>query len=84
MLGCLPQAKGTTYEVAAGTLSFSVLVFCMCAVLCLGTLALRRLPGVAGGELGGHVARKWLTFAAFMGLWLVYIVLSSLKSLDKI
>ena len=69
---------------SGGTLSFSVLVFCVCAVLCIGVLFLRRNPSVAGGELGGPQRGKWATFAFFAFLWLTYIVLSSLKSLGKI
>ena len=39
------------FVVPAGDLGYSVTVFCVCAVLCLGTLTLRR--SVLGGELGG-------------------------------
>ena len=39
------------FVVPAGDLGYLVTVFCVCAVLCLGMLTLRR--SVLGGELGG-------------------------------
>ena len=78
------ESKGTEFIVPAGALSFSVSVFCGCACLCLAVLFLRRSPKVAGGELGGSPRGKWLTGAFFTSLWLLYVILSSLKSLDKI
>lgn len=42
---------GEGYYVPAGSLGFSVVVFCVCAVTCIGVLLLRRRT--VGGELGG-------------------------------
>ena len=79
----------------AGDLGYSVTVFCVCAVLCLGTLTLRR--SVLGGELGGPswaaardrsqgggvaqaLLQKRVVAAFFFLLWGVYIVASIVKS----
>uniref|UniRef100_A0A0D3J593 Sodium/calcium exchanger membrane region domain-containing protein n=2 Tax=Emiliania huxleyi TaxID=2903 RepID=A0A0D3J593_EMIH1 len=52
MIGALYWSrKGGGFVVPAGDLGYSVTVFCVCAVLCLGMLTLRR--SVLGGELGG-------------------------------
>uniref|UniRef100_A0A7S1G913 Calx-beta domain-containing protein n=1 Tax=Bicosoecida sp. CB-2014 TaxID=1486930 RepID=A0A7S1G913_9STRA len=77
-------AHGTTYEVSAGSLSFSVLLFCVCAVACIAFIYARRLPQLAGAELGGPPGLKWFTFIFFFALWMVYVVVSALKSLGKL
>ena len=79
------------FVVPAGDLGYSVTVFCVCAVTCLGTLTLRR--SVLGGELGGPswaaassggplqlLLQKRVVAALFVLLWGVYIVASVLKS----
>ena len=83
------------FVVPAGDLGYSVTVFCVCAVLCLGTLTLRR--SVLGGELGGPswaaardrsqgggvaqaLLQKRVVAAFFFLLWGVYIVASIVKS----
>ena len=83
------------FVVPAGDLGYSVTVFCVCAVLCLGTLTLRR--SVLGGELGGPswaaardrsqgggvaqaLLQKRVVAAFFFFLWGVYIVASIVKS----
>ncbi|KAL9235749.1 hypothetical protein vseg_010486 [Gypsophila vaccaria] len=58
-------------------LSFSLLVFFSTSVGCIGVLVLRRI--VFGGELGGPRIWAWVTSAFFMFLWLIFVVLSSLK-----
>jgi solute carrier family 8 (sodium/calcium exchanger) len=63
------------FVVIGGDLGKSVIVFCTCAVICLGTLVLRRK--LFGGELGGPAGPKWGTFSFFVFLWLIYIGLSS-------
>lgn len=69
------------FVVMAGSLAYSVSVFSCCAVACICLLALRRT--YIGGELGGPRIFKWLSFAALCTLWLTYIVLSSVKSLQE-
>ncbi|GLU07373.1 hypothetical protein SLE2022_243340 [Rubroshorea leprosula] len=58
-------------------LSFSLLVFFCTSVGCIGVLVLRRLT--LGAELGGPRIWAWITFVYFMLLWIIFVVLSSLK-----
>ncbi|KAI3930273.1 hypothetical protein MKW92_033850 [Papaver armeniacum] len=58
-------------------LSFSLLIFFLTSICCIGVLVLRRLT--LGAELGGPRFWAWLTSSYFMFLWLVFVVLSSLK-----
>ena len=60
------------FVVAAGALSFSVTLFVICALICIGALVLRRK--LCGNELGGPAAGKWATFFGFVTLWLIYIL----------
>eukprot|EP00054_Salpingoeca_dolichothecata_P021636 m.138988 g.138988 ORF g.138988 m.138988 type:complete len:841 (+) comp24055_c1_seq3:37-2559(+) len=64
------------FHVDSGDLAFSVIVFSVCAVLCLGTLLLRRK--YLGSEFGGGYERE--TAALFVFLWFLYVLLSSLKA----
>lgn len=68
------------FVVEAGSLGFSVTVFCCCAVACLALLVFRR--NAFGGELGGKGPAKLVT-SLFCGcLWLVYIGLASWKFIE--
>lgn len=58
-------------------LSFSLLVFFSTSVVCIGILVFRRLT--IGAELGGPRPWAWVTCIFFMLLWLIFVVLSSLK-----
>ncbi|KAL1496483.1 hypothetical protein AB1Y20_016437 [Prymnesium parvum] len=62
--------------VPAGDLGSSVLIFVVCAVTCLAVLQLRRLK--LGAELGGRWRAPTALF--FVGLWVAYIALSTLKA----
>jgi len=64
-------AKGEVYETPAGNLKYALFAFIPCAIICLGTLLLRR--NFIGGELGGPALTKWLTFGFFVGLWAFFI-----------
>ncbi|XP_022934808.1 magnesium/proton exchanger isoform X1 [Cucurbita moschata] len=66
---------------AAG-LSFSLLVFFSTSVACIAVLVFRRLT--LGAELGGPRLWAWVTCIFFMLLWLIFVVLSSLKVSDII
>ena len=66
--------------VPAGNLSFSVSLFCVCALTVLATLALRRR--FFGYELGSKARKP--TAALFGSLWVFYILLSSLKEYNKL
>ncbi|KAB1202326.1 Magnesium/proton exchanger [Morella rubra] len=58
-------------------LSFALLVFFCTSVGCIAVLVVRRLT--FGAELGGPRLWAWVTFVYFMSLWLIFIVLTSLK-----
>ena len=66
-----------SFAVPAGSLGYSVAVFSSCAVLTITVLFLRR--ATIGFELGGPPALANLTAILFVGLWLVYIILSIIK-----
>jgi len=74
-------ANGTTYVYPSGGLTFSVLVFFVFAVVCLGILLLRRY--YAGGELGGRLFMCRLTSGVLVSLWVGYVVVSSIKNSDS-
>ncbi|VFQ73895.1 unnamed protein product [Cuscuta campestris] len=58
-------------------LSFSLLIFFATSVGCIGVLVFRRVT--LGAELGGPRLWAWVTSVYFVFLWLVFVVLSSLK-----
>lgn len=67
------------FVVLSGSLGTSVATFSVCAVLCIGTLLLRR--NMLGGELGGPDTLNgqlflWGSAGFFVALWMVYIVVS--------
>ena len=62
--------------VPAGDLGFSVAVFVGCSLACLLTLYLRRVH--LAGELGDRM--RWPTALFFVGLWLLYVGLSTAKA----
>ncbi|KAL2499705.1 Magnesium/proton exchanger [Abeliophyllum distichum] len=61
----------------ADGLSYSLLVFFSTSVGCIGVLVLRRL--IFGAELGGPKLWAWVTCVYFMSLWLIFVILSSLR-----
>lgn len=61
----------------AGGLSFCLLVFFITSIGCISVLILRRL--IFGAELGGPRLWAWITCIYFMLLWIIFVVLSSLK-----
>ncbi|XP_021907022.1 magnesium/proton exchanger isoform X2 [Carica papaya] len=58
-------------------LSFSLLVFFSTSVGCIAVLVFRRLT--LGAELGGPRFWAWVTCVYFMLLWIIFVVLSSLR-----
>lgn len=70
-------AIGEPFEVDPGTLAFSVTLFVIEAVVCIGILMLRRVKAV-GGELGGPKKYRIPTTVFFVSLWVFYIVMSSM------
>ncbi|KAJ3681369.1 hypothetical protein LUZ60_015858 [Juncus effusus] len=61
----------------ASGLSFSLLVFFATSACCIAVLVLRRL--IIGAELGGPRIWAWATSVYFVILWVVFVVLSSLR-----
>ncbi|CAH2314208.1 sodium calcium exchanger 2 isoform X1 [Pelobates cultripes] len=71
--------QGKDFEVKTGTLAFSVTLFTIFAFISISVLLYRRRPHI-GGELGGSKLAKTLTALLFIGLWLLYILFSSLEA----
>uniref|UniRef100_A0A0E0J564 Sodium/calcium exchanger membrane region domain-containing protein n=1 Tax=Oryza nivara TaxID=4536 RepID=A0A0E0J564_ORYNI len=69
--------KKPLYIDNAAGLSFSLLVFFATSFGCITVLVLRRV--ILGAELGGPRMWAWATSVYFMILWVVFVVLSSLK-----
>merc|ERR1712232_1440850 len=58
-----------------GNIGLLVIVFCACASVALTALYVRRK--YFQGELGGEGLRqRWVTFAGFIGLWVVFLSIS--------
>ena len=71
--------QGGSFNVPAGSLSFSVTIYSICAFLCVMLLLVRRyLPFFGKGELGGPSTPKYATGAFLISLWFIYVLLSSL------
>jgi len=68
------------FVVPADGLANSVIVFVICAIVCLVGLQVRRM--VFGGELGGPFGPKVATTCGLCGLWGLYVVLSALANED--
>lgn len=60
-------------------MAFSVTLFCSEACIAIMILLIRRHPKI-GGELGGPRAAKYITATALIGLWLIYLIASSLEA----
>jgi len=72
-------AKGEpVFVVEAGDLGLSVVVFTVCALICLGGLSVRRK--LFGGELGGPSGPRSATAGFYCCLWVVYVVVSSMQT----
>ena len=72
-----PQGQNY-FDVPAGNLGFSVILFTTCAVVAICLLILRRF--VVGAELGGPAVFKYLSAAFLVFLWVLYVLLSSLQA----
>jgi len=78
---CYWASKGEQFHVPAGALAFSVMTFTICAILCISLLIFRRKA--CGGELGGPRKGQLLTSAFLVGLWVIYVALSSWKAVEE-
>lgn len=77
----LDNYPGGGFIVPAGSLSFSVTVFTICAISCVALLFVRRR--LYGGELGGPKSAQMRDSAILALLWGVYIVASIITSLGN-
>ena len=71
--------KGTEFIVDPGSLAFSVTIFCVCAIVAIFVMILRRHKSI-GGELGGPRKQKIITSCFYLMLWVIYVLFSSLES----
>lgn len=71
----------SNYYVPAGSLGFSVAVFCFCAIICIITLLVRRHR--VGGELGGSDNGRAASGIFLTSLWMFYIIMSVLQAYSK-
>lgn len=67
------------YCFLCSSLAFSVTLFCSEACVAILILLLRRNKAV-GGELGGPKVIKYITASLLFGLWVIYLVMSSLEA----
>jgi solute carrier family 8 (sodium/calcium exchanger) len=70
---------GKKFVVHAGTLGFSVTIFCACAFVCIIVMLLRRMAPIHG-ELGGPARFKYPTVMLLFGLWIFYVLMSAMES----
>lgn len=75
--------RGTVFRVDPGSLAYSVTLFCICAFICCSVMLARR-GSLVGGELGGPMKYKLPTTILFVGLWLFYVLMSTLEAYDII
>lgn len=71
--------NGTQFRVDPGNLGFSVTLFCTFAFVAITMMMIRRMKFI-GGELGGPFKLRIFTACLFFGLWILYLLFSSLES----
>lgn len=71
-------AHGEQFIVKPGNLSFSVLIFCIIAVIYFALMYARRRMGF--GELGGPRRAKIVSCVILIFLWIAYVLLSALQT----
>ncbi|GMS79921.1 hypothetical protein PENTCL1PPCAC_2096 [Pristionchus entomophagus] len=72
--------NGTVFRVNAGSLAFSVTLFIMGSIICIGLLQYRRFNRRVGGELGGPMGCKIISVVIFFSVWIMYLLLSTLEA----
>lgn len=79
------HSKGQPFKVPSGSLVFSVSIYCAVSITCIALLMLRRkLPFFGKAELGGPRGAAIGSAVFMLLLWILYIVLSSLKAYKRI
>uniref|UniRef100_A0A7S2SLZ4 Calx-beta domain-containing protein n=1 Tax=Mucochytrium quahogii TaxID=96639 RepID=A0A7S2SLZ4_9STRA len=76
----VPEGEEYLYKVKAGTLSYSVVVFCSVAAVYFILMLSRRFLGF--GELGGPKIPKIASSILLVLLWVTYVALSGIKALE--
>jgi len=78
-------ANESVFRVDAGTLGFSVSLYAITAIICVGLLMLRRSLSVFGNaELGGPNGPKYVSGVILCILWFVYVLFSALQAYGHI
>lgn len=70
------------YQVPPGSLSFSVIMFLSCSMVCFVILGLRRC--CVGGELGGPSCPRNMSAFLLVCLWLIYVIFVSMEAYSVI
>ncbi|XP_077490195.1 sodium/calcium exchanger 3-like [Amblyomma americanum] len=79
------QYKGVEFSVPSGSLGFSVGIYCATSITCIALLMLRRmLPFFGKAELGGPRAQAIVSALFMVSLWILYVLLSALKTYKHI
>lgn len=79
------HVKGVPFDVPSESLGFSVGIYCATSISCIALLMLRRhLTFFGKGELGGPRLGALLSAGFLVFLWILYIVLSALKTYKHI
>jgi solute carrier family 8 (sodium/calcium exchanger) len=77
--------QGKSFDVEAGSLSFSVVIYTVTASICIAILMLRRYVSAFGkAELGGNKVLKIVCALFFVFMWVMYILLSALQAYGHI
>ena len=84
LIGCIYWRVNhdTDYAVPPGSMSFSVIMFLCCSMVCFLILGLRRK--FVGGELGGMGPARTVSAIMMLSLWLLYVTFVSLESYGHI
>lgn len=77
---CYHAANGNKFEVEPGALGFSVLIFCVEALVCISLMMYRRFNPNIGAELGGPKKWRIITSTICAMLWIIYIIMSALQT----
>jgi len=72
----------SAYNVPAGSLAFSVIMFLSCSMGCFLILIIRRCA--VGGELGGEGVQRPISAFIVFSLWLIYVLMCSLEAYEAI
>ena len=81
--------QGSTFQVKAGALTFSVTIYIICAFVAITLILVRRFvpafgDGSTGAELGGNKLLKFVSAGILLFLWFSYVLLSALQTYEII